>query len=137
MLLTAGLALLGATVLSAMGASSSAFGASLTGVVSVLLVAASVFVNAAVFLLGFRISTAHPLALREAAPGALTAAVLWQLLQSFGAQYVSRVVRHASATNSVSAVVLGLIAFIFLAANALVLSMEINVVLAKGSIPAR
>ena len=44
-------------------------------------------------------------------------------------------VADASATNSVSAVVLGLLAFIFLAANALVISVEINSVLAKRLYP--
>jgi membrane protein len=135
LLLTAGLALIGATVLAAIGTRSGSFGASLQPVVSVLLVLASVVVNAAVFLLAFRISTAIRLSWRQIAPGAVTAAVLWQLLQSFGAQYVSRVVQHASATNSVSAVVLGLLAFIFLAANILVVSVQINVVRSKRLYP--
>lgn len=135
LLLTAGLALLGATVLSAMGSLSSAFGASLGWVVSSLLTLASVLVNALVFMIAFRISTAARLTVREAAPGAVTAAVFWQLLQSFGATYVSTVVKNASATNSISAVVLGLLAFIFLAANALVLSVEINAVRAKRLYP--
>lgn len=130
LVLTAGLAILGATALSVAG-SSNAFGAGLSGVVKVLLILASVLVNAGVLLLVFRLSTVRRLSLREAAPGAIMAALLWQLLQSFGAQYVSRVVRNASATNSVSAVVLGLLAFLFLAANAMVLSMEVNVVLTK------
>lgn len=135
LLLTAGLAILGATVLSAMGNSASAFGANLSGAVAVLLIVVSVLVHAAVFLLAFHVSTAHRLTFREAAPGAITAAVLWQLLQSFGATYVAQVVRNASATTSVSAVVLGLMAFLFLAASALVLSVEINVVLAKRLYP--
>lgn len=135
LLLTAGLALLGATVLSAIGARSSVFGESLSGVVSVLLILASVVVNAVVVLIAFRISTADHLTIRQVAPGAVIAAILWQLLQSFGATYVSTVVKNASATNSVSALVLGLMAFIFLAANALVLSVEINAVRAKRLYP--
>ncbi len=135
LLCTGGLAIIGATVLSAMGSSANAFGADLGGVVAVLLTLASVLVNVGVFLLAFRISTAHPLTLREAAPGAITAAVLWQLLQSFGAVYVRHVVKNASAFNGVFTVVLGLMAFIYLAANALVLSVEINVVLAKRLYP--
>jgi membrane protein len=135
LLLTAGLALIGATVLAAIGSRAGSFGASLGWVISILLVLASVVVNAAVFLLAFRISTAIRLSLRQVAPGAITAAVLWQLLQSFGARYVSGVVAHASATNSVSAVVLGLLAFIYLAANILVISVEINVVRSKRLYP--
>ena len=135
LLLTAGIALLGATVLATIGSRAGSYGASLTWVISVLLVLGSVVVNAAVFLLAFRISTAMRLTLRQVAPGAITAAVLWQLLQSFGARYVSSVVANASATNSVSAVVLGLLAFIFVAANILVVSVEINVVRSKRLYP--
>ena len=135
LLLTAGIALIGATILAAIGSRSGSWGASLGWVISVLLMLAAVVVNATVFLLAFRISTAMRLTLRQVAPGAITAAVLWQLLQSFGAQYVSRVVATASATNSVSAVVLGLLAFIFLAANILVVTVEINVVRSKRLYP--
>ena len=137
LLLIGGLALIGATVLSAMA--SGARSVSLTPVqvvISGLLILASVAVNAGVFLLAFRVSAAHErLTLRAAVPGAITAALMWQLLQLFGAQYVTRVVRVASIANSVSAVVLGLLAFIYLAAVALVLSMQVNVVLAKKLYP--
>lgn len=135
LLLTAGLALLGATVLSAMGSRVNAYSASLNWVVSILLVLASVLVNAIVLLVAFRIATAARLSFRQVAPGAIIAAILWQLLQSFGAKYVAQVVANASATNSISAVVLGLLAFIFLASNALVLSVEINSVRAKRLYP--
>jgi uncharacterized BrkB/YihY/UPF0761 family membrane protein len=87
-----------------------------------------VLVNAAVFLLGFRISTARRLTVRQIAPGALLAALVWQLLQSFGGVYVGHVVKSASAVNSVFALVLGLLAFLYLAALAIVLCVEINVV---------
>jgi membrane protein len=137
LLLIGGLALLGATVLSAMGSGARSFSTTpVEIVISGLLILASVAVNAGVFLLAFRVSTAHErLTLRAAAPGAVTAALMWQLLQLFGAQYVSRVVQVASISNSVSAVVLGLLAFIYLSAVALVLSMQVNVVLAKNLYP--
>jgi inner membrane protein YhjD len=137
LLLIGGIALLGATVLSAMGSHSRSYSPSVGDiVVSGLLIVASVLVNAGVFLLAFRVSTAHErLTLRAAVPGAVTAALLWQLLQLFGAQYVSHVVQVASVSNSVSAVVLGLLAFIYLSAVALVVSMQVNVVLAKKLYP--
>jgi hypothetical protein len=62
------------------------------------------------------------------APGALAAAVAWQLLQSFGGVYVAHVVKSAGAVNAVFALVLGLIAFIYLAAVVLVLCVEVDVV---------
>ncbi|MFP3670962.1 hypothetical protein SB717_38420, partial [Priestia sp. SIMBA_032] len=60
--------------------------------------------------------------------GAIVMGVVWQLLQTFGTVYVTGVVKNASTTNSVFAVVLGLLAYFYLAAIAVVLSAEINVV---------
>ena len=85
-------------------------------------------VNAGVFVLGFRLSTVRRLTVRQVAPGALTAAVVWQLLQTFGGLYIERVVAGASAVNAVFALVLGLMAFLYLAAYVIVLCVEINVV---------
>jgi membrane protein len=125
LLATAGVAVIATTALSAVGASGAgSFGVALR----VLVLAASVALNAAVFVYAFRIATARDLTIREVAPGALIAAVIWQLLQSFGVLYVDHVVKHASATNGVFALVLGLIAFLYLTAVVLVLCVEINVV---------
>jgi uncharacterized BrkB/YihY/UPF0761 family membrane protein len=118
---TAGLAVLGTTAVTALGSRAGAWAA-------VVLFVASVAANTAVFALAFRIATARRLSVREVAPGALGAAVGWQLLQSFGAVYVSQVVKGASATNGTFAVVLGLMAFIYLAAVTVVLCVEVNVV---------
>ena len=62
------------------------------------------------------------------APGAQAAAVIWQFLQWFGAIYVAHVVKSSSATNSVFALVLGLLAFLYLIATTLLLCAEANVV---------
>jgi inner membrane protein YhjD len=125
---TVGLAVVGTTVLSALGSSANAYGANLGIGLHVLFTMASVLVNAAVFVLGFRVATARELTVRDVAPGALIAAVVWQLLQSFGGLYVGHVVKSASATNGVFAVVLGLLAFLYVAATAVMLCVEINVV---------
>lgn len=124
LLLTAGLSVLGTTVLSALAGAADSFGA----VASVFLFAGSVVVNGLVFLLVFRIGTTRELTWRQVAPGALGAAVGWQLLQTFGFVYVQHVIRHASATNGVFALVLGLLAFLYLAAVIIVFCIEINVV---------
>ena len=121
---TAGLAVLGTTVLSVLGGGAGALGAGLR----VLAVISSVALNAAAFILVFRLATARQLSVRDVAPGALAAAAIWQLLQSFGATYVKHTVKHASATNGVFALVLGLIGFLYLASAALVLCAEANVV---------
>jgi uncharacterized BrkB/YihY/UPF0761 family membrane protein len=97
-------------------------------VVRVLALIVAVPMNAAVFVLAFRLGTARAVGVRDVVPGALTAAVAWQLLQLFGVPYVTAVIRNASATNGVFALVLGLLAFLYLAAVSVVLSVEINVV---------
>jgi YihY family inner membrane protein len=122
---TAGLAVIGTTALSTFSSGSAG---SLGAAMRVLTLLGSVAVNAAVFVFAFRLAPARRLTVRQVLPGALTAAVLWQLLQTFGVGYVSHVVRTASATNSVFALVLGLLAFLYLAAVVGVLCVEINVV---------
>jgi membrane protein len=122
---TAGLAMLGTTVLSILGGTGAG---ELGWVLKVICLAASVVVNVSVYIFAFRIATARPLTVRDVAPGAIAAAVIWQLLQSFGVIYVTRVVNHASPTNKLFALVLGLVAFLFLTATVVVLCVEINVV---------
>ena len=87
------------------------------------------------FLFAFRVATARRLALKDIAPGAIIAAVLWQVLQAVGVTYVRQVVVHASSTNGVFAIVLGLVAFLYLAATAVLLCVEINVVRAEKMHP--
>ncbi|SDN77320.1 YihY/virulence factor BrkB family protein [Geodermatophilus sp. DSM 45219] len=128
LLFTLGLLLLASTVLSALGTGAAAYGGGFSGGLHVLLTVASVLANAAVVVLGFRITTARSLTNRQVLPGALIAAVLWQLLQSFGGVYVASVVANASAVDAVFALVLGLIAFVYLSAVALVLCVEVDVV---------
>jgi membrane protein len=122
---TAGLALLGTTALSTLGSGNAG---SLDTALRVLALIASVAVNGVVFIFAFRLATARHLTVRQVAPGALIAAVLWQLLQTFGVGYVGHVISRASATNGVFALVLGLLAFLYLAAVIGVLCVEINVV---------
>ncbi|HET9632900.1 MAG TPA: YihY/virulence factor BrkB family protein [Terrabacter sp.] len=132
LLATVGVAILGTMVLSAVGTPGSG---SSQVVVKVLTLAAGVLLNAALFVFAFRFATTRPLSVGDVLPGALGAAVGWQLLQSFGVVFVSHVVRNASATNSVFAVVLGLLAFLYLAAAMVVLCVEVNVVRADGLHP--
>jgi uncharacterized BrkB/YihY/UPF0761 family membrane protein len=121
----AGLAVLATTALSIGGGG----GAGALGIVGKsLALAASVVINIAVTIFAFRFAPARRLSVRDVAPGAVAAAVIWQLLQSFGVVYVRHVVEHASATNAVFALVLGLLAFLYIAAMVVLLSMEINVV---------
>lgn len=125
LLATAGVAVIGTTVLSTIGAADAG---SFGGVVRTLVLVASVLINAVIFTFAFRLATSRKVSVRDVLPGALIAAVLWQLLQTFGVTYVSRVMESASAVNGVFALVLGLLAFLYLAAVFAVLCVEINVV---------
>ncbi|HYN30888.1 MAG TPA: YihY/virulence factor BrkB family protein [Dermatophilaceae bacterium] len=122
---TAGLAILGTTVLSTLASTSIG---SLGWFSRAFFVVASVVVNALVFTLAFRISTTRALSVRDVAPGAAITAVAWLLLQTFGVAYVTSVVQGRSATNGVFAIVLGLLAYLYLSFVVLVLATEVNVV---------
>jgi membrane protein len=132
LLASAGVAILATTFLSIVGSS----GAGSVGVVlQAFALAASVALNAVVFVFLFRKATTRQLRMADVAPGALAAALVWQLLQSFGVIYVAHVVKHASDTNGVFAFVLGLIAFLYLTAVALVLCVEADAVRLDGLWP--
>ena len=121
---TAGLAFLVTTALTILGSSGGGY---LGTAARVLALGASVVVGVALFIFAFRFAAARRLSVRDVAPGAVAAEVIWQLLQTFGV-IVVRQVKDASPTNAVFAVVLGLLAFLYLTATAVLLSAEINVV---------
>ena len=122
-----GLAVIGITVLSALGRYADAFGISGPGVGTLLLLSA-VALTAVTFVVAFRVSCSRLLSTRDVAPGAVALAVIWQLLQMFGATFITRVVAKASAINSVFALVLGLLAFLYLASMAAVFCVEMDAV---------
>jgi membrane protein len=124
LLVVLGTALIATTVLIALGRSSARLG--IFGTTAV--VVAALALNTTVCVVAFRMTTTRSLTTTQVLPGALCAAVLWQLLQWFGATYIAHVVASASVTNSVFAVVLGLIAFLYLTATSLLICAEINVV---------
>lgn len=122
---TVGLAAIATTALSTLGtAQAGSFGMALQAGV----LAASVAINAAVMVFAFRFATTRRLSIRDVTPGAIAAAIAWQLLQSFGIFYVAHVVKNASATNGVFALVLGMQAFLYITATVVVFCVEINVV---------
>ena len=131
-----GLATLITTVLSALAGSGTAFGADLGWVSTVLIILTAIAVNAAVFVVGFGICVqSEERSFRDLAPGALTAATIWQILQLGGTAYVGHVVKGTEATYGAFALVLGLIAWLFLASIGIVMSAEIDVVHHKRLYP--
>jgi membrane protein len=118
LLLVLGSAAVATTVLAAAGHATGAHGA----FSKIGLVLAAVAINTLICLVAFRVTTARALTYRQVLPGAVAAAVIWQMLQWFGAGFVAHTVKRASATNSVFALVLGMCA-------------EINVVLVERLYP--
>jgi YihY family inner membrane protein len=131
LILILGGAAAGTTVLSLITRAADNFGF----VSTVAAITASVAINTAICLLAFRLTTARRLPYGQLFPGALAAAIAWPLLQWFAAGYVGHIVKTASATNSVFALVLGMLAFLYLISTSLVLSAEINVVRVKRLYP--
>ena len=132
LLAIAGAGLLGTTILTVLTASSvGSFG----GVLTAAVLLASFLISAAVFVFVFRLASARALTVREVLPGAAGASLAWQLLQSFGALYVGRVVDTSSTTNSVFGLVLGLLAFLYVTSLIMVICIEINVVRVKHLYP--
>lgn len=123
LLSTVGVAVLAITAVNV--ASSAGYFGAVSG--AVVLVAV-VVLNVIVFTVAFRLATARALSVADVLPGAVVAGVIWQLLQTFGGVYIKYVVSRASITNGVFAVVLGLLAFMYIAAALVVISVEINVV---------
>ncbi|OZG25845.1 ribonuclease BN [Williamsia sp. 1138] len=118
------LTLVGTTVLSTYGGFWGLLGSWDTWAIGIT----AVIVNSAIFMVAYKLSTTNAVTYRDVLPGAIVMAILWQLLQTFGTFYVTQVVKNASTTNSVFAVVLGLLAYFYLAAAAVVLTAEINAV---------
>lgn len=125
LLLSGGLLLLGTVVLSSVN-SSGALGSGLVHKVFFNLLALGL--NVLVLLVLFRVASAPRLRLEDMIWGATVGAVVWRLLQVFGPVYINHVVKGSSTSNGVFALVLGLLAWIYLLAMTFVLSAEINVV---------
>jgi YihY family inner membrane protein len=88
-------------------------------------------VNGALFVAAFRILTPREIPTRPLLPGAVIGAVLWTVLQLFGSYLVTRQLRHASELYGFFAIVLGLLAWIYLGAQITVYTAELNVVRAR------
>ena len=89
-------------------------------------VALSMLLNFALFWFAFKKLTAHEIGWRDVRGGAIGAAMLYEGLQLIG--LLRRHVTHASSTYGVFAIVLGLLSYVYLAAHAILLSAEANVV---------
>lgn len=89
----------------------------------------------AIFVAVFRLISLGRAKPRAVLPGAFVTAVLWQGLQYVGNTYVREVIGKANQVNQTFALVLGLLAFIYIASIMVVLGLEVNVVLRRRLYP--
>ena len=91
-------------------------------------IAISVLLNLVLFLLAFRILKTEDVAWGDVFPGALIAALAWTALQAVGGYIVSHQLQGASDTYGTFAMVIGLLAWIYLGAQITLFAAEVNVV---------
>jgi YihY family inner membrane protein len=91
-------------------------------------IAISVMLNLFMFLLAFRILTTEDVTWGDVFPGASVAALAWTALQALGGYIVGHQLQGASDTYGTFAIVIGLLAWIYLGAQMTLLAAEVNVV---------
>lgn len=126
LILAVGLGLLATTLLSGLaGASASFLGGTAAQIGTV---AVSLLLNVGVFWLGFRLAVQPEIKARTMLPSAVLSAIVWQILQLLGTYLVSHQVSQSSSVYGVFAVVIGLLAWLFLQAQFTLYAVEANVV---------
>ena len=128
-LLALGSGVLLTTALSAAAtAAGGALPAGLTILTRIVTTVVAVAINTGLLLVGFRLLTSKHLAFRQLWPGALAAAVGWQILQAVGTYLVKHELQGASASYGVFGIVLGLLTWIYLSALVVLLCAQLNTV---------
>ena len=118
-----GLCLIGTTILS------TAAGRVLTGDgAKAAAIAVSLAASIGLFLLAFRLGTAREIGWRQQWLGAVIAGVIWQILQSVSGYFISHQLAHASPIYGTFAVVIGLIAWLYLQAQLTLYAVQVSVV---------
>jgi YihY family inner membrane protein len=100
-------------------------------VMQIVAILGSVVVNFLLFAATFRILTAAEVSWGDVVPGAVAAAVAWTVLLLIGQWFVQSRIRGAEGTYGTFAVVLGLLSWLYLAAQVTLFASEINVVRVK------
>ncbi len=123
-----GLSVIITTVLSALGSSADSYGARLGDSLRVLAIVAAVSLNVALFTVAFMVLTAHPHTVRQILAGAIAAAVTWQALQWAGTLLLGQKLKGDTATYGLFAIVLGMLAWIYVGALTTIFCAEFNAV---------
>jgi YihY family inner membrane protein len=125
LVLAVGLGEVGTTLLSGLAAGSG------LALAQVGAVAISLVLNVGLFWLAFRLATAHEISTGELFPGALLAAIVWQVLQLTGGYFIRHQLAHSSALYGTFSLVLGLLAWLYLQAQFTLYAVEASVVRAR------
>ena len=118
----AGLAVLASTVIAGLGTS----GDGLLGNLAWL--GGSLVVDMGLLLFAFRVLTAEEVGWRDVFPGAAMGAIAWVVLQTMGGILVDRQIRGATDVYGLFAIVIGLLVWMYILAQVLIVAAEINVV---------
>lgn len=89
---------------------------------------AAQIVNTFIFLIAFRLLTARRVSWRQVLPGALVAGAAGVALQIFGGWFVQTRLRNASETYGFFAIVIGLLSWMLVSAQVMLIAAEVNVV---------
>lgn len=84
--------------------------------------------NVALYATLFRMLTAADLRWRQLLPGVLLGAALWQLMQYLGGLYIAHELKRTQPLYGTFALVLGLLAWLYLGAQLTLIAAEVNVV---------
>ncbi|HUA12757.1 MAG TPA: YihY/virulence factor BrkB family protein [Solirubrobacteraceae bacterium] len=122
LLLLGSLSVVSAVVAGAVGAGGESF---IAGVIATLVALAF---NLLLFFLAFKLLTAKSLEWRDVIIGVIVATVFWQLLEHLGGIYVDHTLKRTTPLYGVFAIVLGLLAWLFLAGQLVLVAAEVNVV---------
>jgi membrane protein len=106
-----------------------------TIVTQLLSFVASAVIDLVLFAASFRLLTAAQLTTREVLPGSLLAAGFWLGLQALGGAFVTQVLAGSSQTYGGFAAVIGLLSWLLIASELILIAAELNVVLAHGLWP--
>ena len=131
MLLAGGLALVASSVLGGVAASGHLEPAVTTAATLVL----SLALDAVILLSAFRLLTAAAPPLRELLPGVALAAIGLLVLQAVGGRYVESTIGRATDTYGLFATVIGLLTWLSIAAQLILVAAELNAVRSLGLWP--
>jgi uncharacterized BrkB/YihY/UPF0761 family membrane protein len=95
----------------------------------------TLLVDVGVYILAFRVLTPKAIQTRDLVPGAAVAGLAWAILQYFGTLLVGHQLRHSSQIYGYFGSILGLLAFLYLAAQISLYAAELNVVRARRLYP--